>query len=344
MKSIAFKVQSIVIGLILFPLLFSVGNTATLSVSTMKEFQTSLNVAKPGDTILLQDGTYIIQPTSWAIQITTNNLTIRGKSGNRKHVIIEGMGMNAQPHHGFFVQANDTTIADLTIENVRNHCVQTAPGVDRLHIKNCILRNAGEQIVKVATDQGKDPAEGGIIEGCLFEYSAGIGPQYYIGGIDVHNGKDWIVRDNVFKFIRSPGPQVAEYAIHFWNNSANTLVERNRIITCDRGIGFGMGDRGNRGGIIRDNIIYHDGSPGVNDVGISLESSPDTRILNNEIFLKHNFPNAIEYRFPATQNVLIANNKTNKPIQMRDGAQAVLRDNTLSTNQGWFAKRLKELK
>jgi hypothetical protein len=342
MKILPFKAQSIALCLVF--LLCSVGNTATLSVSTISKLNAALHTATPGDTILLQDGTYRIPPTIWAIQITTEKLTIRGKSGNREHVIIEGMGMNTQPHHGFFVQANDTTIADLTIENVRNHCVQTAPGVDRLHIKNCILRNAGEQIVKIATAQGKDPAKDGLIEGCLFEYSAGIGPRTYIGGIDVHNGKDWIVRDNVFKFIRSPGPQIAEYAIHFWNNSVNTLVERNRIITCDRGIGFGMGDRGNRGGIIRDNIIYHDGSPGFNDVGISLESSPGTKILNNEVFLKHNFPNAIEYRFPSTQTILIANNKTNKPIQMRDGAEAVLRDNTISTNPNWSVKRLKELK
>ncbi len=344
MNLFASKLHSIVFALITLPLFFSIGNTTTLSVSTVKELQTSLSTARPGDTILLQDGTYKIQPTSWAIQITTTNLTIRSKSGNRERVIIEGMGMNAQPHHGFFVQANDTTIADLTIENVRNHCVQTAPGVDQLHIKNCILRNAGEQIVKVATGpQGKGPAKGGIIEGCLFEYTAGIGPRYYIGGIDVHNGKDWIVRDNVFKFIRSPGEQMAEYAIHFWNNSANTLVERNRIITCDRGIGFGMGDKGNRGGIIRNNIIYHDGSPGFNDVGISLESSPDTKIVNNEVYLKHDYPNAIEYRFPATQHILIANNKTNKPIQMRDGADAVLRDNEISAKSDWLAGKLKNI-
>ena len=301
-----------------------------LSMSTVDELQTAIDNAEPGDTIFLQDGTYKISPTSWAIQITTNNLILRSTSGNRDAVIIEGWGMHGRPHHGFFVRADDTTIADLTIQNVRNHCVQTAPGVDRLHLQNCVLRDAGEQTVKVATDAQKDPAEGGIIEKCLFEYSARVGPRYYIGGIDVHNGKDWIVRDNVFKYIRSPGERIAEHAIHFWSNSENTLVEKNRIITCDRGIGFGMGDRGHIGGIIRNNLIYHDGSPGINDVGIILESSPDKHILNNEIYLNHDYANAIECRFPASKNVLIRNNTTNKAIQLRDGATALLQKNDTS--------------
>lgn len=324
-------------------LFFPACSKPTLSISTVDELQSAIDNAEPGDTIFLQDGTYKISSTSWALQITTNNLTIRSKSGNRDAVIIEGLGMNGRPHHGFFVRADDTTIADLTIRNVRNHCVQTAPGVDRLHLQNCVLRDAGEQIVKVVTDAQKDPAEGGIIEGCLFEYSAGVGPRYYIGGIDVHNGKDWIVRDNVFKFIRSPEARIAEHAIHFWSSSENTLVERNRIINCDRGIGFGMGDRGHIGGIIRNNLIYHDGSPGFNDVGISLESSPDSQILDNEIYLNHDYPNAIECRFPASKNVLISNNTTNKPIQLRDGAKAVLHDNHIFVTLDSFHHILKVL-
>jgi hypothetical protein len=312
-------------------LVLSACGKPTLLISTVDELQSAIDNAAPGDTIFLEDGIYKIPAKTWAIQIDKDNLTIRGKSGNRQAVIIEGMGMHGQPHHGFFVRANNITIADLSIQNVRNHCVQTAPGVDRLHIKNCILRDAGEQIVKVATDAKKDPAEGGIIEGCLFEYSAGIGPRYYIGGIDVHNGKDWIVRDNVFQYIRSPDSQIAEHAVHFWSNSVNTLVENNQIITCDRGIGFGMGNKGHQGGMIRNNIITHDGSPGFNDVGIILESSPDTKILANEIFLQSDYPNAIECRFPESENILIADNTTNKQVRMRDGAKAVVKNNTFTT-------------
>lgn len=338
------SIKFLSVTLFLFVLLvLAACNKASFSVSTMDDLQRALDNAEPGDTIFLRDGIYKIPAKTWAIQISKSNLTIRSGSGNREDVVIEGLGMHAQPQHGFFVWGDNTTIADLTIQNVRNHCVQTAPGVDRLHIQNCILRDAGEQIVKVSTDQKKDPAVGGVIEKCLFEYSAGIGPRYYIGGVDVHNGKDWIVRDNIFKFIRSPGGQISEHAVHFWNNSVHTLVEKNQIITCDRGIGFGMGDKGHSGGIIRDNSIYHDGSPGFNDVGIILESSPDTQISNNIIFLKNDYPNAIECRFSETKNVRIFNNKSNKQIRMRNGATALLKNNETSATEGWLNSRINEV-
>lgn len=301
----------------------------TYSVASIGELTEVLAAARENDIILLEDGTYRLRK-GWALQIGAAGVTLRGKSGNRDNVVVEGRGMDADGHHGFFVSAGGVTIADLTIQNVRNHCVQTAPGVDRLHLRNCILRNAGEQLLKVPTGREKNPSEHGLVEGCLFEYSAGVGRRSYIGGVDVHNGKQWIVRDSVFQSIRSPGGSIAEHAIHFWSDSADTLVEKNLIVNCDRGIGFGMGDKGHRGGVIRNNMITHDGGSGFHDVGIILESSPDTKVANNTIFLDHEYPNAIEARFPATTNVLIIGNTTNKAIALRNGATALIEGNKMT--------------
>ncbi|MFH1153082.1 MAG: hypothetical protein V1793_04640 [Pseudomonadota bacterium] len=309
---------------------------AAISVSSFEGLQTAVATASPGDTILMQDGLYQMAGT-WSVAVRTRDLTVRGASGNREAVVLRGMGMNAADHNGLWISAGNVTIQDMTIEQVRNHCIQTDIDVDGLVVRNCILRDAGEQILKVPV--GSDPgnhSENGLVEGCLFEYSAGVGPRSYMGGIDVHRGLNWIVRDTVFRHIRSPGPTLAEHAIHFWNDSRGTLVERNLIITCDRGIGFGLGSSTHGGGIIRNNMIYHDGTPGFNDGGILLESAWDAVVANNTIFLLSDYPNAIEYRFAATTNVLIANNLANRAILRRDGASATLATNVTQAFADWF--------
>jgi hypothetical protein len=240
-------------------------------VGTFREFENALASARSADSILVKDGIYKIAGT-WALQVRTDNLTIKGLSGVRENVIIEGRGMNADNHHGFWVDADCVTIQDLTIQNVRNHCIQTHVDADFLQVKNCVLRDAGEQMLKVPRDESvASPSDSGMVQDCLFEYSKGIGPRYYIGGIDCHFAKDWIVRRNVFRNIASPETMVAEHAIHFWNGSENTLCENNLIINCDRGIGYGLSNSQHKNGIIRNNIIYHDDSPGGGYADVSIE-------------------------------------------------------------------------
>ena len=176
-----------------------------------------------------------------------------------------------------------------------------------------------------------------LVEDCLFEYSAGVGPQYYIGGVDAHASNNWTVRGNTFKNIISPSGSVAEYAVHFWNQSADNIVENNTIINCDRGIGFGMDGKGNSAGIIRNNMIYHDNDSGeYADVAIALTESPNSQVYNNTIYMENSFPWAIEYRFSATSGVLIANNLTNKPIMQRDNATGTVANNNVDASESWF--------
>lgn len=124
--------------------------------------------------------------------------------------------------------------------------------------------------------------------------------------------------------------------IHFWSDSQNTLVERNLIINCDRGIGFGLGDRGHTGGTIRNNMIFHDSSQGFADVGIGLESAVNARVYNNTIYYQNSYPNSIEYRFTKTTGLLIANNLSNRAIVSRDGASANVSNNVTNAAGSWF--------
>ncbi len=332
--------------LLLTTIIFVIGNlpaTASanqIEVSTTAGLLNAVGNCKSNDIILLEDGVYALK-NNGTIVVRTDSLTIKSKRGDRSAVVVSGWGMKANDHNGFWVCANDVTIADLTIQNVGYHCIQADVNVDRLTVRNCILKDAGEQLLKVPSATGADYSENGLVEGCLFAYSAGVGPQYYIGGIDVHHGKGWIVRDNRFQFIRSPEDRIAEHAIHFWNDSRDTLVERNWIFNCDRGIGFGLGRSSHTGGVIRNNMIAHDGrmlpdgGTGQNDVGIALESATGTQVYNNTVFFMHSYY-SIEFRFTTTTDVTIINNLTNRPIRRRNGASARLCANIIDARAEWF--------
>jgi len=82
-------------------------------------------------------------------------------------------------------------------------------------------------------------------------------------------------------------------------------------------------------------MIYNDGSGVFDDVGIGLETSPNTKVYNNTVYI--DYPNAIEYRFTATTNTEITNNLTNRAIQSRNGGQATLTTNYDNAQASWFA-------
>ena len=303
-----------------------------ISVSNPTELSDAINLAnKSGHVkIILQDGRYQLTKT---LQIIKPYISLVSASHNPHKVQIVGIGMRKTPSTDNIIRvaASHFTLDGITVEQSPNHLIQIAgeSNADFPILRNCILKDAYEQLVKVSYNPNTGVAsDGGLVENCHFEYSAGIGPQYYIGGIDAHGGQDWIIRNNYFFGIASPENKIAEYAIHFWNGTQNTTVAGNTIYNCDRGIGFGMPNHPNFGGVITNNLIVHNDNTHPNaDTGISLEESQGTRVLGNRIYLAHNYANSIEYRFTKSINILIENNLTNKKIAKRDGAQATLKGN-----------------
>jgi hypothetical protein len=318
----------------------------TVTVGTAAELASAVANANAtgGDmTILLRDGTYTLSDT---LYVNAPNVTIASQSGVREKVIVQGDAMSATARIGNVIRvaASGFGLDGVTLQRSGWHAIQIAGemNADAPVIRNCILRDTYEQLLKVTLDPA-NPAvtsDNGIVENCIFDYSAGIGPQYYIGGIDAHGSKGWLVRGNTFRNIISPSGSVAEFAIHFWDATTNTTVERNLIVNCDRGIGFGMDGRGNTGGIIRNNMIYHAANAGqFADVAISLMESPGSQVYNNTVVMDNSFPWAIEYRFATTTNVLIANNLSNRPVMQRDGATGSVTRNVTNASGTWFVNR-----
>jgi hypothetical protein len=307
------------------------------TVYTVPELQSAISQANSSGgnmTILIEDGDYQVASTSSFPYITGSNIVIRSLQGNRDNVIIRGGGNvpTGSTEDGFLIAGDNVTIADLTIREVGNHGIQVSG--HNLYVHNVRIQDTYEQMIKGSTSG--TTIDSAVVQCSLFEYTNGIGPNWYIGGLDIHKGNEWIVRDNVFKDITSPNNSAAEHAVHFWDNSINNLVERNIIYNCDRGIGFGLGNTGlqNQGGTIRNNIIYNDGLGQYDDVGIGLEKSPDSKVYNNTVYI--DYFNAIEYRFTGTTNVDIINNLTNKIIASRNGGTGNLQTNFQNAQASWF--------
>ncbi len=303
----------------------------TIVVSNVTELVAAVNYANASGNveILLEDGTYQLDDMLW---VDGYNVGFRGYSGDRDDVVVRGQGMTGGVYFVFNVAGDYFALQDMTIGWVSYHGVQIhgEENADHPYFNNVTFQDTGEQMLKVSTDFSGNFSDCGIVENCNFQYSAGIGPQYYIGGVDGHQCGNWTVRCCYFYGIRSPDSDLAEHAIHFWSDSHGTVVERNRITNCDRGIGFGMGDSGHGDGTIRNNFVHT-----TRDVGIVLENAQGVNVYNNSVYTE-NYANSIEYRFPGTSGGEIVNNLTNGAIASRDGGSASLESNVTSAQFSWF--------
>lgn len=333
------------------PLPPATGTTVKVTPAQATSLPGIVAAAKSGTTILLEDGSYVMQGNESQRRLTfaVAGVTLRSASGDRSKVVIDG---EYKTNEIVFVSASDVTIAHLTIKRAVDHLVHVtgAPGnVKNTRLHDLQLVDSGEQFVKVNGDGKGNWADQGRLECSHLELTAAGRPHVepnpggcYTGGIDGHGAWGWQVRLNTFKGIYCDGAGLAEHAVHFWTGSRDTLVERNRILSCARGIGFGLGQsgaartyspdpypavayKGHIDGIIRNNLIHVE--PAVSpyyDTGIGLEQAQGVVVYHNTVVSKPTFT-SIDYRFSGTKAV-IRNNLTFK-ITARDGAQGTVDHN-----------------
>ncbi len=118
----------------------------TVRVTTVDELVEAIGNAAAGTTILVADGHYFMPRY---VEIHTDNVTLRGASGQRDRVILDG----SQSSHGELLgitRCAGATIADLTIQNVRWNGVKlnSNTGVQRVTLYNCVLHNVWQRAVK----------------------------------------------------------------------------------------------------------------------------------------------------------------------------------------------------
>lgn len=298
--------------------------------------------AAAGATIVLSKGTYAL---SAGLQFTKDGVTLRSATDVAEDVVIDGQ---YAVNETIAITGSNVTIAHVTVTRAIDHPIHVYPPAAGVDVKGTVLYglriiDGGEQFVKVNPVAGQPGyVDDGRIECSYFELTDAGRPHVepccggcYTGGIDVHAGWSWQVRNNFFKGIYCDAG-LAEHAIHFWKGSRGTLVENNTIVDCGRGIGFGLGSGGgdrqypddpygdptlaHYDGVIRNNVIYG-AIPGF-DTGIEIAEAKEPHLHHNTVIAgpgASGFFSGIDYRFPQTYAVIRDNLATK--ITQRDGAQ-----------------------
>ncbi len=313
---------------------------ATRSVRNMSELRKALAGARPSTTIVLGDGVY--QLNGDHLNITVPQIVLRGRSSDPSRVVIRGSGFG-DAFSAISISARDVTIANLTVTEVGYHGVQVRGerGASGAKIHNIHVIDVGQQLIKGSASDDSPPCHDGLVSCSILEYTDSA-PSDYTNGIDVLNGWNWTVRNNILRRIR--GPQSQNYragpAILFWRGSRDTLVERNLVIDCRRGIALGLSAPksptaapDHSGGIVRRNAVCNL-NPWA-DEGIEINGSPDVLVEHNTVFVQGATPWAIGVRF-ANTSATVRHNLCNKEIVRRDGSQATLIGNLVNAQADWF--------
>jgi hypothetical protein len=351
------------------------GTSVTLD-GTQMSLRAAISSAEPGDTVLLEPGAYTFDEAAsgayTGVYVTEPDVTIRGSTGDPHDVVVD----SAYADHGdqtapFSIAASGVVLADLTVRRSIFHLVHLWEGADDVVLHGLRLVDGGQQFVKASPGSGANDA---VQVSCSsFEMTAtgrdnvwGYGPAdgsttCYTGGIDAHDATNWRVLYNRFEGIYCDASGVArpahgkkaadrggstyhgglaEHAIHMWNSSEGTAhhLEGNTIVDCARGIGLGLVDDVH-GGVISNNMVtsQHPAS-GEHDVGIIVERGHGVTVENNTVFFGDpaGYPNAVEIRWGATDDVVVRNTLANRAITSRDGASPILAANVTDATGALF--------
>jgi hypothetical protein len=306
--------------------------------------------------IVLADGTYDLSSGD-QLNFRRDGVTLRSESGDPGNVIIDGGYVSGEL---LAISASDITIAEVTLTRAYYHPIHVTgrsdAGISGTRIYRVRIIDPGEQAIKVNSSSQGYYTDYGKIECCHIELTGAGRPHIrnncYTGGVDAHESWGWEIRDNFIKgFWCDTG--LSEHGVHMWQGCRGTLVERNTIVDCARGIGFGLGESGtgrdypddpypgvgyigHYDGIIRNNFVF--AAIRGFDSGIGLEQARGSQVVHNTVVsLQTPASSCIEWRWSNT-DVSIKNNLVSHNLLDR-GAQAELAGNVENAPASVFRDR-----
>jgi hypothetical protein len=328
---------------------------STITVATVAALVDVVNSAASGTTILVADGTYALDGAY--LRFATPNVTLRAASGDRARVVLDGDYVTTEIIQ---IVASNITIADVTLREAYNHPIHVMSSASSdttgTLIYNVHIVDPGQQAIKINPNPGQNadyfPDDGIVACSHIELTSAGrekvleinepLGLGCYTGGVDAHQARDWVIRDNLiegFWCVR----HLSEHGIHLWRACRDTLVARNTLRDNARGIGFGLVTDGDGvrtypdnpcpgaggsyvdhyGGIIRNNFVFASDtdlftSASGFDCGICLANACGAWVVHNTVAATQAPFSSIEWRFDNT-DADIVNNLVSHSLRNRDG-------------------------
>ena len=319
-----------------------------IRVDRVEELFAAAEKVRPGGTILLADGHYQMPRY---FELHTDGVTLRGASGRREKVILDG----SQSRHGELVgvsRCSGVTIADLTIQNVKwnGFKINSDLKATRVTIRNCVIHNVWERGIKGPAvrkeDRDKFWPSDCRIEHCLFyndrpkrmedDPEDRFGGDY-VGGIDVMCARGWTIRDNVFWGIHGRSRQ-ARGAVFVWNESEDCLVERNVVVDCDTGICLGNSYKGPETPVhctrcvVRNNFVTR-----CPESGILADYTRDCAVLHNTIHDPRSRLGRLVRLVHDNEGLVVANNLLDGPaMRIETQSRMDIRGNVTGDLARWF--------
>jgi len=294
-----------------------------VKVTNVGEMYKAAGQVKPGGTILIADGHYMMTHT-WYIK--KDNVTVRSESGDRDKVILDF----AKSRHGEGLAVSyckGVTLADLTVQNVSQNGMKINSNLKVSHVTiyNVVSHNVWQRHIKgpgVPDKDGKPQwVEGCKIQYCLFYNDRAkrrgddpyedSHPNFgfnYVGGMDIMGASGWVISDNVFTGIHGKTGE-CRGAIFLWHNGRNCLIERNLFLDCDTGICLGnsSGRREDRrhgtGHVVRNNFIVR-----CPESNILADHTRDCVIVNNTVYDPKSRLNRLIRVIHANDGLVVKNN------------------------------------
>lgn len=327
---------------------------ADVPVKNATELLAAIAAAKPGDTIVLSDGTYALTGASCSANGTASQpITVKAATALGAKIRFDALeGFKVRGAHWHFEGLDIQGVC--AVDSNCEHAFHVGGGGVGFVLRGSRVVDFNAQL-KVNSDKDAGGAwvtpHGGLVEGNEIYDTRARATSNPTTKLNIDTGDGWVVRANFLHDFQKGGGDNVSYGAFMKSGGKNGVFERN-LVWCEKalkggtriGLSFGGGgtapqfcapafdaskpcDPEHTGGVMRNNVIL-----ACSDVGIYLNKSKDTKLLHNTLIAT----SGIDFRFASTTGEARANVLAGR-IRGRDGGTFSGVDNLENLTAGDFA-------